>query len=334
MGVLCCHFRPKMFSPGDHVRYHSRTLGAHVLATVVGPSPNGTQFCHIRYIRPGGVTPVDHDSGQLSRLEAVAVESPKSPESPDVTPMSPQPQTPAQPTQPTMAANVPRKRSLQSTLDAFLKPNPVVTDDGSDAIVQLTGSPTQPKRPRSPTVAEDAVFVSAVKGPAKCRSKAMRLLQPLRKYREPKEKLAALDYAERTSDYQAVSDLGTTFPFALEFGAWAMCLMGNCTSLVIYVRKSGSLRIWCLRRSRWLPPRQEERLPPSQEESQLVWLCKRALKRLPNQLRAPLPPPPRPVQHTPCLSCKQSMCNNSKCVILVPRSSLPFLWILNNICVG
>ena len=95
MGVLCCHFRPKMFSPGDHVRYHSRTLGAHVLATIVGPSPNGPQFCHIRYIRPGGVTPVDHESAQLSRLEAVAVESPKSPESPDVTPMSPQPQTPA-----------------------------------------------------------------------------------------------------------------------------------------------------------------------------------------------------------------------------------------------
>ena len=103
MGVLCCHFRPKMFSPGDHVRYHSRTLGAHVLATIVGPSPNGPQFCHIRYIRPGGVTPVDHESAQLSRLEAVAFESPKSPESPDVTPMSPQPQTPAQPTQPTMA---------------------------------------------------------------------------------------------------------------------------------------------------------------------------------------------------------------------------------------
>ena len=133
-----------------------------------------------------------------------------------------------------MAANVPRKRSLQSTLDAFLKPNPVVTDDGSDAIVQLTGSPTQ--------------------------------------------------------------------------------------------RKSGSLRIWCLRRSRWLPLRQEERLPPSQKESQppngLVWLCKRALKRLPNQPRAPLPPPLRPVQHTPCLSCKPSMCNNSKCVVLVPRKSL------------
>ena len=73
MGVLCCYFRPKMFSPGDRVWYHSRTLGAHVLATVVGPSPNGPQFCHIRYIRPGGVTPVDHESAQLSRLEAVAV---------------------------------------------------------------------------------------------------------------------------------------------------------------------------------------------------------------------------------------------------------------------
>ena len=24
MGVLCCYFRPKMFSPGDHVRYHSK----------------------------------------------------------------------------------------------------------------------------------------------------------------------------------------------------------------------------------------------------------------------------------------------------------------------
>ena len=60
MGVLCCYFRPKMFSPGDHVRYHSHTLGAHVLATVVAPSPNGPQFCHIRYIRRGGVTPVDH----------------------------------------------------------------------------------------------------------------------------------------------------------------------------------------------------------------------------------------------------------------------------------
>ena len=85
MGVLCCYFRPKVFSPGDRVRYHSRTLGAHVLATIVGPSLNGPQFCHIWYIGPGGVTPVDHESARLSRLEAVAVESPKSPESPDVT---------------------------------------------------------------------------------------------------------------------------------------------------------------------------------------------------------------------------------------------------------
>ena len=45
MGVLCCYFRPKMFSPGDHVRYHSRTLGAHVLATVVSASVEGTTVC-------------------------------------------------------------------------------------------------------------------------------------------------------------------------------------------------------------------------------------------------------------------------------------------------
>ena len=36
MVVLCCYFRPKMFSPRDHVRYHSRTPGAHVLASVEG----------------------------------------------------------------------------------------------------------------------------------------------------------------------------------------------------------------------------------------------------------------------------------------------------------
>ena len=74
MDVLCCYFRPKMFSPGDCVRYHSRTLRAlGVLATVVGLSRNGPQFCHIRHIHPGGVTPVDDESAQLSRLEAVAV---------------------------------------------------------------------------------------------------------------------------------------------------------------------------------------------------------------------------------------------------------------------
>ena len=67
-------FKSVMFSPGDHVWYHSRTLGAHVLATLVGPSPDGPQFCHIRYC------------AQLSRLEAVEEASPKSPESPDITP--------------------------------------------------------------------------------------------------------------------------------------------------------------------------------------------------------------------------------------------------------
>ena len=59
--------------------YHSRSLGAHVLATVVCPSPNGPQFCHIRDMCPSGITPVDHESAQLSRLEAMVVESPKFP---------------------------------------------------------------------------------------------------------------------------------------------------------------------------------------------------------------------------------------------------------------
>ena len=137
-------FRPKMFCPGDCAWYHSRTLGAHVLATAVGPSPNGPQFCHIRYIRFGGVTQVDHETAQLSRLEAVAVASPRPPESPDITPIASQPQTLAEPTQPTMVANVNRKCCLQSMLDAFLKPNPVVTDHGTDNIVQLPGLQTSP----------------------------------------------------------------------------------------------------------------------------------------------------------------------------------------------
>ena len=55
-------------------------------ATVVGPSPNGLQFCHIWYIRHGGVTQVDHESVQLSRLEGVVVASPKSPKLPDISP--------------------------------------------------------------------------------------------------------------------------------------------------------------------------------------------------------------------------------------------------------
>ena len=63
---------------GDRVWYLSHTLGAHALATVVGPSPNGPQFCHMRCLCPGGVTQVDHESAQLSRLEAVVVASPKS----------------------------------------------------------------------------------------------------------------------------------------------------------------------------------------------------------------------------------------------------------------
>ena len=171
--------------------YHSCTLGAHVSATVVGPSPSGLQFCYLRYICRGGVTQVDHESAQLSRFEAVTVASLKFPESPD------------------------------------------------------------------------NVFMNVL-------------------------------YFTRD----------------------------------IYVGKSGSLRIWRPQRSWCLPPRQEQSQPPNR----LVGLCNRVLNQVPNQPHAQLPPPHQPAPHTLCLLCKLNMCNSSKCAILVPRSSLPFLWTPNNIC--
>ena len=93
--MSCLRFKPKMFSLTDHVWYHSRTLGAHVLPIVVGLVPNGPHFYHIWYIRRGGVTQVDHESARLSRLEAVVVASPKSLVSRDITPMASQLQPPA-----------------------------------------------------------------------------------------------------------------------------------------------------------------------------------------------------------------------------------------------
>ena len=44
-GVLCCYFRPKIFSPGDHVRYHSRTLGAFAKWAAVLPHSVHTPWC-------------------------------------------------------------------------------------------------------------------------------------------------------------------------------------------------------------------------------------------------------------------------------------------------
>ena len=44
--VSCPFFRPKMFSPSDRVWYHSRTLGAQVLATVWGLHQMGRSLPH------------------------------------------------------------------------------------------------------------------------------------------------------------------------------------------------------------------------------------------------------------------------------------------------
>ena len=87
-----------------------------------------------------------------------------------------------------------------------------------------------------------------------------------------------------------------------------MFLMENCISLVIYVSKSGSLRIWHLQRSWCLPPRQEQSQPPNR----LVRLCKQVLNRLPKRPHAPLPPPYQPVLHTICPSSKPIMCHSPK----------------------
>ena len=83
------------------------------------------------------------------------------------------------------------------------------------------------------------------------------------------------------------------------FGTWGMCLMQNCIALVIYPRKSGSLRIW-LQRSRCLPTRQEQSQPPNRP----VRLRNQVLNRSPNQPHAQLPQLHQPVRHALCLLCK------------------------------
>ena len=41
MGVLCCYFRPKMFSSGDHVQYQK--VASHVFSLLA--SVEGTTVC-------------------------------------------------------------------------------------------------------------------------------------------------------------------------------------------------------------------------------------------------------------------------------------------------
>ena len=74
-----------------------------------------------------------------------------------------------------------------------------------------------------------------------------------------------------------------------------------------------------------LPPEQSQ--PPNRPGR----LHNRALNQLPNQPRAQLPPSHQPLPHTLCFLCKLNMCNSSKCAILVPCTSLPFLWTPNSI---
>ena len=62
-------------------RYHSRSKGAPLLATVIGPSPSGPEFLYIQY-QGTREKVLDHTAANLSRLEEVQDASSESPGSP------------------------------------------------------------------------------------------------------------------------------------------------------------------------------------------------------------------------------------------------------------
>ena len=71
--------------------------------------------------------------------------------------------------------------------------------------MQLTSESSPPKRPQSPTAADDALLVECLKKPAKRWCKALRLAQPLRRTRTATEKLACLQYADTQLSQRAAA---------------------------------------------------------------------------------------------------------------------------------
>jgi hypothetical protein len=59
-----------MYATGAHAWCYSRSKGALLLATIIGPSPSGPEFLHIQY-QGLGEKLVDHTAAKLCRLEAV-----------------------------------------------------------------------------------------------------------------------------------------------------------------------------------------------------------------------------------------------------------------------
>ena len=129
-----------MFPPGTNVMFICST-GEPVLAQVVGHSEHGDAYRRITYDRDGKT--VLHDRASVRRLSL---------------PRAPSPPRPAQSeasssTRAEQRALVHRrpKRSLQSTLHAFLKPRDPPQEEDED-VIHLAGSLPQPE-PTEPVVA-------------------------------------------------------------------------------------------------------------------------------------------------------------------------------------
>ena len=131
------------------------STGEPVLAQVVGHSEHGDAYCFISYDHDGKT--ILHDRASVRRLSL---------------PRAPSPPRPAQSeasssTRAEQRVQVHRhpKRSLESTLHAFLKPQDPPQEEDED-VIHLARSPPQPE-PTEPVVAVDAVRLDCRKGPVK-----------------------------------------------------------------------------------------------------------------------------------------------------------------------
>ena len=133
-----------MFPPRRNVMF-IRSTGEPVLAQVVGHSEHGDAYRRISYDRDGKT--VLHDRASVRRLSL-----PRAP-----SPPRPAPSEASSSTRAEQRALVHRrpKRSLQSTLHAFLKPRDPPQEEDED-VIHLAGSLPQPE-PTEPVVAVDAV---------------------------------------------------------------------------------------------------------------------------------------------------------------------------------
>ena len=143
-----------MFPPGTSVMF-IRSTGEPVLAQVVGHSQHGDAYRRISYDRDGKTVLPDRASVWRFSL-------PRAPSPPRPTQSEASSSTRAEQR---ALVHRRRKRSLQSTLHAFLKPRDPPQEEDED-MIHLAGSLPQPE-PTEPVVAVDAVPLDCRKGPVK-----------------------------------------------------------------------------------------------------------------------------------------------------------------------